>query len=395
MFTVTFSDEVARPGSGESVRDTVLDPTMYRINGRRIAGTTFDGTSDEPITLVDEIYIVDRTVTVRLSHVLEPGDTITVLGGARVGAGGDLRRLERASLTLAKLTTASDRFAPTVDILAVAGLSEFKVFITEPNLIHNELTDSEWEKYIRITGKGAREVEIPTQPTLIIDDLGRRTATHAVQVTTSAPLVAGDSIIVERKAVLDQRGIGNSLRRLVVADPKAAGRFKIAGVFVGNQLNDIHQASATIETADITPVAKMRVTARATSSAGGANGNDWVIYGYDDRPGADGTAKAASTNAFTIDVVVDASNKIINYLISERTPARDISRVANLLDLASALNRNTTFRSNFTVDYVRADDGVTKANPNDTRDTPLGATDPAGVPLSGGVSAVAVLVEFN
>ena len=395
VFTVTFSDDVARPVAGASVSGTALDPTTYRINGRRIAGVTSGGTSDEPIELVDRIYILDRTVTIRLSHILEPGDTITVLGGARVGAGGDLRRLERASLTLAKLTAASDRYAPTVDILAVAGLSEFKVFITEPNLIHNELTGSEWDDYIRITGKGIRDVDVAVQPTLVAGTLGRRTSTHEVLVTTSVPLVAGDSIIVERKAVLDERGIGNSLRRLFVTAPKGPGKFEIAGVFVGNLLNDINQASATIETDDATPVAKMRVTARATSSAGGANGNDWVIYGYDDRPGADAATKAASTNAFTIDVVVDANNKIINYLISERTPARDIGRVANLLDLASALNRNSTFRSNFTVDYVREDDGVTKADPNDTKDTLLGATDAAGVRFSGGVSAVAVLVKFN
>ena len=73
-------------------------------------------------SLVDEIYITDRTVTIRLSHILEPGDTITVLGGARVGAADDLRRLERTSLTLPKLTPEVDRFAPTVDILAVAGM---------------------------------------------------------------------------------------------------------------------------------------------------------------------------------------------------------------------------------------------------------------------------------
>ena len=395
VFTVTFSDDVARPPAGGTLRDTVLDPTMYRINGRRIAGVTSDGSSDEPITLVDRIYIRDRTVTIRLSHILEPGDTITVLGGARVGADGDLRRLERASLTLAKLTPETDRYAPTVDILAVAGLNEFKVFITEPNLIHNELTGVEYEKYIRITGKGLRDVEVAGSPTLVVGDLGRHTATEAVLVTTDVRLVAGDSIIIERKAVLDKRGIGNALRRLVVPDPKGPDKFEISGVFVGNRLNDINQASATIETAEATPVAKMRVTARATSSAGGANGNGWLIFGYDDRPGADAAAKAASENAFTIDVVVDANNKIINYLISERTPTRDIGRPANLLDLASALNRNSTFRSNFTVDYVRADDGVTKANPNDTKDTPLGATDAAGVRLSGGVSAVAVLVKFN
>ena len=395
VFTVTFSDAVARPAAGETVRGTVLDPTMYRINGRRIAGYTSGGTSDEPIELVDQIYIADRTVTVKLSHILEPGDTITVLGGARVGAGGDLRRLERASLTLAKLTADTDRYAPTVDILAVAGMSEFKVFITEPNLIHNELTGNQWSKYIRMIGKGGRALGISTPPTAVTAPLGRHTATEAVLVTTTVPLVAGDSIIVERKATLDKRGIGNSLRRLIVADPKGPSKFEIAGVFVGNQLNNIHQASATITTASPDPVAKMRVTARATGSAAGANGNGWKVHGIDNRPGNTAVAKAASTNAFGIEVIVDATSQGIYYVISERTPVRDIKRVANLLDLASALHNNRTFSSNFVVDYVRASDGITKANPADTKATPLGATASDSIPFSGGISAVAALVKFN
>ncbi len=394
VFTVTFSDDVRRPEVGGSVRDTVLDPTMYRINGRRIAGFTSGVPSDEPIELVDEIYITDRTVTIRLSHILEPGDTITVLGGARVGAGGDLRRLERTSLTLPKLTPEVDRFAPTVDILAVAGMTTFRVFITEPNLIHNELTGVQWRDYIRVTGYGNREIEL-TGTSPVADPLGRHTATDAVDVTTSAPLAKGDAITVERKATIDERGIGNALRRLVVPEPKEPGKFEISGVFVGNQVNTINQARANITTPDPGAVAKMRITARSTGAAAGANGNDWVIFGYDDRPGATAAEKAARENAFDITVVADANNKTIHYLITERTPTRDIDRPANLLDLASALNRNATFRSNFTVDYVRADDGVTKADPNDTKDTPLGATDSAGVRLSGGVSAVGVLVRFN
>ncbi len=393
VFTVTFSDAVRRPAAGEPVRDTVLDPTMYRINGRRIAGFTSGVPSNEPIELVDEIYITDRTVTIRLSHILEPGDTITVLGGARVGAADDLRRLERTSLTLPKLTPEVDRFAPTVDILAVAGMSTFRVYITEPNLIHNELTGVQRDDYIRLDGYGLREVSVAST-SLVAGALGRRTATHAVDVTTNIPLAARDSIIIERKAVIDERGIGNALRRLVVPEPKEPGEFEISAVYVGNQVNTINQAQATISTPAPSPVAKMRVTARSTGAAGGANGNDWVIFGYDDRPGATAAEKAASENAFDIAVFADANNKVINYLISERSPARDIGRVANLLDLASALNRNSTFRSNFTVDYVRDDTGL-KTNTNDAKDTALGATDTAGVKLSGGVSAVGVLVRFN
>ena len=395
VFTVTFSDEVARPAPGGSLSGTVLSPLMYRINGRRIAGVTSSGTSDEPITIVDRIYIEDRTVTILLSHILEPGDTITVLGGSRVGAHGDLRRLEGTSITLARLTSSTNLYAPTVEILAVAGLSQFRVFVNEPDLFHNQLIGPLWDRFIRTNGRGTRDISVSGRPTTIFGVPGRHRATDELLVTTSERLVRGDVIIVERNAVLDDRGIGNSARRLIVPAPKEAGRFEISDVYVGNPVHTLRQAQATIETADATPVAKMRVTTRATGPAAGASGNDWAILGYDNRPGADAATKAASTNAFDIEVIADTANKIITYVISERTPARNIDRQANLLDLASALNRNRTFSSNFIVDYVRAADGVTKANPNDTKETPLGATDPAGVYLSGGVSAAAVLVKFN
>ncbi len=395
VFTVTFSSEVERPIAGGPVSGTVLDPLMYRINGRRLAGFPPGGTSDEPVEIVDRIYIEDRTVTVKLSHILEPGDTITVVGGARVGAHDDLRRLEGTSLTLARLADSTHQSAPRVDILAVAGLSEFKVFVTEPDLFYNQLISPRWDDFIKINGKGARVVDITGRPSVVFGEPGRHLATDEILVTTSSRLVAGDVISVGRQAVLDSNSVGNAPRSLIVPNPKGPGSFAVADVYVGRQDHTLRQATTTVETADVVPIAKMQLIARPTGPAAGAKGNEWSIIGYDNRPGADGAAKAASTNAFSIQVIADAVTKDIVYVISETTPVRDIGRQANLLDLASALHADRTVASSFVIDYVRAADGVTKANQNDTKATPLGATDPAGVEFSGGVSAAAVNVKFN
>ncbi len=394
VFTVTFSDDVKHPLPIESLADSVLDPTIYRINGRPIAGVSPSGVSDEPITLVDRIALRDRTVSIRLSHPLEPGDTITVLGGGRVGAEGDLRRLARASLTLAKLTDAADVYHPFVDISAVAGPSEFRVLLTELNVAHNELTGPNWSRFIRVTGHSGRDIAVAAPPSLRSGPPGRSASILEYRVTTTAPLEVGDAIVVARNAVLDRRGNANAVSHVSVRAPLGAGSFGIGGVFVGNRRDDIRQASATITTAGANPVAKMRVTARRTGAAAGARGNEWSIFGYDLRPGADDAAKASRTNAVEIEVVTDAARKTVHYVISERTPLSDAGRVANLFDLASALHRDGLFRQNFEVDYVLAADGA-KADESDSKQTALGAIASGRVDLSGGISAVAVRVEFN
>ena len=152
-FTVTFSDNVREPVDVAPLgilndaerHGTALDPTMYRVNGRRIeaAGTT--SAADEPATLADLVFTANRTVTVKLSHHLNVGDTITVDNklnedaGLKLGAAGDLRNLEPASLELGAVTVPSDTAAPVVEIVAVPGQGYFDVIVTEPNLRVNEL----------------------------------------------------------------------------------------------------------------------------------------------------------------------------------------------------------------------------------------------------------------
>ena len=270
VFSVTFSDDVDE--------GSVTDPTLYRVNGRRIEAEADDAeANEESISALDLIFTADRTVRVELSHILEPGDTISVVGGGQVAkaVNSDLRKLEAASLTLGALPSSADRNAPVVEILGVAGETNIQVYVTEPNMLHNELTESEWADFVKIDGKGTRTVSVSAQPTDATDSARQGINAHLTVVASEA-LVAGDVIIVERKAILDKGGRGNALRRYTVPAHKAGGKFEVSTVSIGDYVHGPH-ASATIETDS------MVVSANAGGAAAGAAGNGWVIYGYDDR----------------------------------------------------------------------------------------------------------------
>ncbi len=384
VFTVTFSDEV--------MEASVTDPTLYRVNGRRIeALVDTESGNEESITAIELVVITDRTVRVRLSHVLEPGDTISVVGGGKVGDHGDRRKLEAASLTLGALPSSADRTAPVVEIVAVAGLSEFTVFVTEPNPLHNEMTGSEFDNFVKIKKKSAAADATLTAPSGPADATAvrRQGVTQQWTVTTTDALAVGDVITVERKTFLDKGGRGNALRRHTIVAPKAQGKFEISSVAIGDHVHEA-QAAATITSADATPEPKLKITAKKGGPSDGAAGNGWVIYGYDDRAGG-----ATSQLAFDIDVGVDTANQVISYTISDVVPNRSIGRVATMLDLATALNGNDDFAANFGISFADGVDSSADDGTNDDSNDPIGATDPAGEPFTGGMTAVGVLVTFN
>ena len=97
----------------------------------------------------------------RTSGILEPGDTISGLGGRQVAKDkkGDLRKLEAASLTLGALASIVDRGAPRVEILAAPGSPDFKVLVWEPNLLHNELAGSEYMSFA-MARRGQNQIQL-------------------------------------------------------------------------------------------------------------------------------------------------------------------------------------------------------------------------------------------
>ena len=268
----------------------------------------------------------------------------------------------------------------------------------------NELTGVQWDDYIRIDGYGncARSASRARANSSMPRTHRWAVTPQLTRWTSTRQRAAGRTRRDHHRAQGLASTSGASATRCAAwwcLSRRNPASSKISAVY-RRQPGEHHQPGLRRPSSTLGPPARWRRCASLRARRApprGANGNEWVIFGYDDRPGADSRPRRRRARTPSISPCSsDANNKVINYLISERTPTRDIGRVANLLDLASALNRNSTFRSNFTVDYVREDDWLTKTNTNDTKDTPLGATDTAGVkPDAAVVSAVGVLVRFN
>ncbi len=418
-FTVMFSDPVADA--------SVSDPTLYRINGRRLEAASDDTDNTEEYLVANhKIDVANGIVTVTLTHDLEEGDTITVVGGDQIARArnGDRRPLQQAEVTLGAVTTAVDRAAPRIEIIAVAGEPTFDVLVHESNVLYNELTvATDLSDFLTVTAASIpastsdadppvrtprtdRMVSVAPASTAEITPTGRSgsgivrlrfTATAAVtetspnqEIGTATGLIAGDVITVNRNAVRDDDGRSNALTRHTVAKLKDAGKFEVSSVSIGNvrhgNLDGSGHASATIGNA----TAGMTVKAKAGGGAAGAQGNGWKIYGYDDRPNG-----AANVFEWDIRVGVDVANRVISYTIFQKPAVPGFEKVArsapNLGNLADKLAADDDFAAHFSLDFVRDNDGDT----TQSRTTGLGTTSAAGLTFGGGTSSVGVVVKFN
>ncbi|MCY3892738.1 MAG: cell wall-binding repeat-containing protein, partial [Acidimicrobiaceae bacterium] len=409
QFRVKFSDDVklAKDGpdtdttvSDDERRGTVEDPTMYRINGRRLAASGATAASDEPVSLNALIWTADRTVTITLSHHLMAGNTIAVdnshneAKNMRLGANRDMRKLEPSSVTLGAATTMADRSAPLVEILAVAGSQTFDVIVTEPAFAHDELAGSHWRNYVTVKGqsktgdsrKAADFESAGTKAPAPDSDVGRQGTTHRrYTVSVDKALKAGDIVSIHARTFVDRSGRYNrgvdakvaaaKSNTVKPADPNGTGYLEVSSVTMGDYVHHM-QAMATIGS-DRTSPTDMTVKAKATGIASGARGNGWAIYGYDDR--------TLSDSRFKIDVAVDTTHQRISYTISDVLPAKP-HREPQIGDLAAALVKNSTFAANFAVVW---------AGTERDRTATLTDTNPDGVMLQGGKSKVGVVVKFN
>ena len=412
------ADEVDDPGE---VRGTVLDPTLYRLNGRRVEGLNLTAGSNprnavpptgadvELIGYRDVVFVADRTVTVYTSHILEPGDTISVdpslieRDGTRIGANGDRRKLESEPLTLGAVSPPVDRSAPGVEIIAVDGMTTFDVLVTEPTatILHDELGGTHYGDYLSVQAASRQPaVTIAAAGAVVLEaNSGRPGVSRRYRVTVSRALEPDDVITVQRSAIIDMGGRRSALtqKRVDAVKTNTAGspgtNFEIDSVSIGDYMHG-RQATAIIDT-DATD--HLKVSAKATGAASGARGNVWVIYGYDDRPDSDaGTPGVQNVNMFEIGVAVDIVNQRISYTISEAKPARLLPTGVTgptLGDLAAALVRNSDFTANFEVAYV------TPAS--QFKGSPLTGTDATGEQFGDGadevkgLTSVGVVVKFN
>ena len=437
VFTVTFSDDVKLPVDGTDAdtiagssdaerRNTVLDPRLYQINGRRIEALhTVDprfappptGTDQELVGYSDLVFTADRTIKIYLSHILQEGDTISVVGGSKVGANSDMRPLQPAQLKLGPENPPVDGAAPVVEIIAVPGQSSFDIIVHEPNVLANSNdlasgTATVVSAAVKVAGKAIPAsnngtpddttddtVSTPRVITIAKEgtdpSVGRKTAgskrytynvtgaagtvpTGKTPATVDNNLRVGDVITVARNSVRDKGGRGNALTQFTVPKVKtnltSTTSLEVEKVSIGNYQ---HHAQASVQILN----SNLKVTAKADGKASGARGNSWVIFGYDDR-----VETTRDTLAFDIRVAVDIDNQRISYTIADAAPKRP-GVAPTLGDLAAAMVRNGDFIANFAVSY--------NTEGADTKLTGLGTTGAAGQTLTGGLSRVGVVVEFN
>ena len=122
-------------------------------------------------------------VIVTLANALKAGDTISVVGGAKLGSNGDKRAVSGASRTVA--AAAVDRSRPTVSVVLIAGQPTANITTSEDG--KTALEDGATVKLRRAAG-GA-EVDI--------------TPTDGLALAFDPPLAAGDRITISSGAVED------------------------------------------------------------------------------------------------------------------------------------------------------------------------------------------------
>ncbi len=420
VFTVTYNENVKE--------DEAVKAERYTVNNQPLAAAGA-ATAPENARRYTRISLTGRTVTVTLVEPLASGNVITVLGETGTAEGrteiavdDTLPALESVFYRVPRPPVVTDAVGPQIQIVAIAGESEFAVVVAERSLrrgdrLRNDVVRGgrEIHELSVVDRSGAtkpvtfvasdgsdgpagscpHKPEEPSPRTGLLQaqalKLGERcyedpatlggnfryTAKLADDPGTLEP---GDVITVDKGALYDQRGNPSRLTRYTVrahADNADHGNFTVERAAVGNPRHT-KQASLLIRNntcgasgdAACEGSRRLRITARSTGVAAGAAGNGWVVYPYVD---PDRTEPADSV----IEVGVDTAHRIISYTIADGK--------ITLANLSAALNADPIFRRHF---------GARAVASSSTTDV-LDIDNPAGAVLGGGISTVGVRVKFS
>ncbi|MCY3891679.1 MAG: cell wall-binding repeat-containing protein [Acidimicrobiaceae bacterium] len=407
VFTVTFNEDVKE--------DEAIKAERYTVNNQPLA-LEDDAAAPESARRYTQISLAGRTVTVELVEPLAVGNTITVLGETgteegrtQIAVDDTLPALESVFYRVPRPPAVTDSVGPQIQIVAIAGDSEFVVLVTERALrpgdrlrndverrgqeVH-ELTvvDKEGEPKDVIFVASSTSCPHKSESDAPLGDkigercyedpatLGANFRYTAMLADEGATLEAGDVVTVARGTLYDQRRNPNKLTRYTVrahADNADHGDFTVQRAAVGKPRHT-RQATLLIQNntcgtsgdAACEGSRRVRITARSTSVAAGAAGNGWIVYPYVD---PDRAEPADSV----IEVGVDPVHRVISYTIADGK--------ITLANLSAALNADAEFKRHFSSRVVTSSSttGV------------VGIADPAGGSLIGGMSTVGVRVQFS
>ena len=370
LIKLNFSDNIGDTDLADKIRD------ILEVNGApaQLGVLGNDGTT----TVKSVVFTVDAddaarcepdSVTVALKNPLNPGDTISVVAGASLGASGDKRAVGATSVTVA--AEAPDRTRPTISIIMIAGRSEAEVTVSmgDPQL------PADAEVTLRnATAGDEKDVEVGADGSLDFTLNG-----------APANLVAGDRVTIASGAIED--GSGNkSLQRsfTVIAAHKSP---RITSVLMSNPKHTA-QAAVNVPPAFTGADALITIVAKTDGAAAGAAGNGWSFV-------FDVASSYSDEKALDIDVRVNSRDQTVF--------VRFNNGKAKFSDLQAALEGNSAFSSMFDVKLpdstvagagcdATANNPLTVSSASRQLDAPRAQTDGAD---RLGVTTVAIEVRFN
>ncbi|WP_419944142.1 cell wall-binding repeat-containing protein [Candidatus Poriferisodalis sp.] len=271
-------------------------------------------------------------VTVNLSRALRNGDTISIMGGAKLGANMDQRPVGDASVTVT--AKPPDRTRPSVSVVSIAGQGTAWVTITDNGMPLATTLAAE-----NVTVKlGTAEARALVAAELTTGNI----------VLANETFAAGDRITIAASAVMDAAG-NTSLQRsyTTIAAQKSP---RITAVTMSS-LNHSTNASAVVpvaitngdgflpfgsdgarNTADLRP--DMWLKAKADGAAAGAAGNNWN-FTFD--------------RASTYDAAMDRDIDVRVNSRDQSVFVRFNNGTATFADLKAALEGNSAFDALFEV----------------------------------------------
>ena len=324
---------------------------ILEINGApaRLASAQAGDTAAEPPTLKHPVHHGTGTseacdpdiVTVTLASPLKAGDTISIVGGAKLGSSGDQRAVGAESVTVA--AASADRSRPSVSVILIAGQQDGYVSIIDNGKPLFSEPDADPPVLARLTpanvtvrlGTAAAQTLAAADGT--IDEFGN------IKLASGETFTANDRVTIAAGAVAD--GSKNkSLQRSFTAI-KAQASPRITSVLMSS-LNHSEHATAAVPISltdgngevptgaadDATE--DIWISAKSDGVAAGAAGNNWSV-----------TFDRASTYDAAKDLDIDVRVNTRDQSVFVRFN----NGKAKFADLKAALEANSAFDALFEV----------------------------------------------
>ena len=314
-------------------------------------------------------------VTVKLGSALKAGDVLSIVAGAKLGAGMDQRSVGAASYTVP--APAADTSRPTVNVIMIAGRTpnqaEFTVSdngkpLADATGVDNDLATAD------ITVRDASNATTTGLTVTAVDNT-------AGTITFGQALEVGDRITISSGVLADAAGNKNLQRSFTAIAPHKSPR--ITSVTMSSLK---HSAQATINVDDALKTStdadnEIEITAKADGAAAGAAGNDWQMV-YDVTSTWDGKKDV------DIDIRVSSASKKVSVRFVNGTPT--------FAELKDELEGNSAFDALFEVKLkpssTDCDASIAKNKLElATTDRQVGA----GTKMASGMTKVAIETRFN